>query len=494
VPFWVEVFEIFSNFLIYKMESSDIDLNGVAEAYSSGNLTPLQEKAKSLIQNGVSTDQFFWSYLSLDPYLFSDTYNFFVQTETGNFWDMTYPLEQIIIRDNDQCNISPGPSRILDNYRIVGYDYYYSANQQEAHLYMDWLLDNKLKAFINEITQLPGIVIAGGLPASCIYQKWSSRCDAQSSISNTIEGTTIKPVPYDYDVDIFFIDPASVMQNINYIVEASKRHLNTNILFAKNTNSPNVYTLAYEDGTHQISIQLIARLYININQVALGFDLDSSCAFYYGGVFMVHKRFILAVTYGQNLINPYRESHSYMYRLAKYMHRGFSVHIPGDLNRHPKLLGPYLISAEIMATNLNNKTSDYAGLIGWLGYPGGGIGPENVVVRTKGRETTIYPISQINLNMWISVNPGTQIVGSFSPLRTDILRNGFPIREDRINRFRKEWLKLSTTTGHELETPTPFQKPSPTTLSNPPPQSSGVRRIVTASAFSQNPSPTKRQR
>lgn len=85
--------------------------------------------------------------------------------------------------------------------------------------------------------------------------------------------------------------------------------------------------------TFPCKYQIILRLYKNISEILMGFDIDSCCVGFNGkDIFMTpraHYSFIHMI----NTVNLKRASPTYNFRLAKYMQRGFAVFVP-DLETH----------------------------------------------------------------------------------------------------------------------------------------------------------------
>ncbi len=76
-------------------------------------------------------------------------------------------------------------------------------------------------------------------------------------------------------------------------------------------------------------IQVITRLYYSMEQVLLGFDLDSCCVGYDGKRVLALPRAVRALALGYNLVDPTRQSTTYETRLLKYARRGFRIATPG---------------------------------------------------------------------------------------------------------------------------------------------------------------------
>ena len=104
----------------------------------------------------------------------------------------------------------------------------------------------------------------------------------------------------------------------------------------------NVKPFQYEQRIEYIiytyKFQIIKRKYSDIREILLGFDLDSSCVALtklnndINPNIYVTDRYLISITYGINLINPFRQSESYNYRLIKYIRKGFVPFLPGKLH------------------------------------------------------------------------------------------------------------------------------------------------------------------
>jgi hypothetical protein len=112
-------------------------------------------------------------------------------------------------------------------------------------------------------------------------------------------------------------------------------------------------------------VQVVLRLYRTISEIAVGFDVDSSCCLYDGKyarfpflyilpqlmILIGHRvylspRAIIALMTRCNMVDLTRRSLSYEARLIKYRSRGFEIEVPW-LERSkidPRVkLHPYLI-------------------------------------------------------------------------------------------------------------------------------------------------------
>jgi hypothetical protein len=399
----------------------------VEEAYETKNLTRLQEMALYYVDNKASSDNYFWYYLSLDGDLFYPIYSEQKQMKTGNFENGIHTLiAPIKLVEVDPHNCGAEDMITKNRSRIKGEEEYYSAGPEEAHTSLNAFLgDPKLIRFINEITTNPNIVISGGLPASCIYQHINNR-----GVGNS----------FSTDIDIFFLNPSTATQDFLYIAERASEILGIRTL--ANINNL-VYNIYYKRNNENVKIQMIGRKYTDLNQIALAFDLDSSCAFYYRGSFCYHNRFYRAVKYAHNVINPYRKSKSYLYRLRKYLERGFTVHIPGNIQQYRMAVGARKICSQVLGDYGHSRQSDYeSGTVSieedirvysqlpefrheFMMVHGNDL--YGIVVLSYNKGVRGYILGNLNnftTATWLLLNPGTQIAGSFNPIHFDILKYG----------------------------------------------------------------------
>ncbi|KAJ3511469.1 hypothetical protein NLJ89_g4078 [Agrocybe chaxingu] len=80
------------------------------------------------------------------------------------------------------------------------------------------------------------------------------------------------------------------------------------------------------------SVQIVLRLYQSPAEILAGFDIDAPCCAYDGQRVWTNPRAVIAMMLQCNTVDMTRRSPSYEVRLAKYVMRGFEVHVP-DLKR-----------------------------------------------------------------------------------------------------------------------------------------------------------------
>ena len=127
------------------------------------------------------------------------------------------------------------------------------------------------------------------------------------------------------DIDIFLITKNS--EEATNKVHELLNHFKTKSKDCMFLRTP--YFISVWDPESQVEVQIILRLYNSIAQVISGFDLDSCALAFDGEKLYCMPRFIRAVQFGYNLVDPERQSPSYAARLKKYARRGFKVAIPG---------------------------------------------------------------------------------------------------------------------------------------------------------------------
>lgn len=391
-------------------------------AYRDSNyLLTLQELGKQY-KNLEASDIYYWAYLSLngDPehnnaqngYVFYPTYKDESDRQIGNddITQTTILQEAIPIKNTSRNNVSIVPPLIQGPFRVFGYDYFLSSNRDDSDKYLSTLLtkDNIFQLF-NKIMSNDGVVLAGGLPSRCIYQKWSLNPTLQDVLDHKpMYGTTFKLPKEKYDIDLFIFDqnPNDIVRIVNTIKQITREYDPDSTWFESNGA---IYTII-----NGISIQIIKRLYKTINEILLGFDLDSSACAFYQNQFLVHRRFRDAVTYGQNIINPMRQSKCYDYRLNKYLHRGFTILVPADLNTYTqqKCLNEKLNNIIQMNPKSKLPLSDYITIFtDWeFTLPGVVMSYNNSII-----------FNEINLQNWRVRSPTSQITGTFNPTKNDYL-------------------------------------------------------------------------
>jgi hypothetical protein len=104
-----------------------------------------------------------------------------------------------------------------------------------------------------------------------------------------------------------------------------------------------------------IEIQIILRIYNSINEVLLGFDIDSSSFAFDGNDILSTKRGIYSLSNMINTVDLSRHSRTYVRRLYKYAMRGFRVYIPFFKRKYATYKGNYNTSGIIISYTKSNS-------------------------------------------------------------------------------------------------------------------------------------------
>ena len=163
----------------------------------------------------------------------------------------------------------------------------------------------------------------------------------------------------DTDYDVFILTKNNdrehsekrAIEIIKILFERLNSKMKTYIIKTKNTIT--LYNSKYE-------VQIITKFYKNIADIFTSFDLDSCCVGYSKGNFYGLPRFIRSLAYSGNILDPKRQSPSYIHRLKKYIKRGFTLYVPGlkkndvDYNKDN-----YIVRKLREKTDRFEKDSDY---------------------------------------------------------------------------------------------------------------------------------------
>jgi hypothetical protein len=143
------------------------------------------------------------------------------------------------------------------------------------------------------------------------------------------------------DVDMFFtaIDASlysmnhankTILGNINYLRE-ELYSLGLGLIIRRTSNAITLI-IAENHNDHKpnviLELQYILRIYNNVNEVLMGFDIDSCCFAYHDGKLITTKRGMFSLKYNVNCVDFTRLSPTYERRLVKYFERGFNIYIP----------------------------------------------------------------------------------------------------------------------------------------------------------------------
>jgi hypothetical protein len=163
------------------------------------------------------------------------------------------------------------------------------------------------------------IVCAGGAVLACIHPLVSLRNDPIAQKKYFSSDSPWKSS----DIDLFLYGLDSVeaaSAKVNSILALFQHHF-----FVRTEHC--VTIIPFAKGGRRI--QIIFRLYKSPAEVLMGFDLDCCCVCFDGNHTWGLPRAFRALKHRMNVIDPSRQSKSYINRLVKYVKRGFSVGVPG---------------------------------------------------------------------------------------------------------------------------------------------------------------------
>ncbi|KAG2382130.1 hypothetical protein C9374_005922 [Naegleria lovaniensis] len=128
----------------------------------------------------------------------------------------------------------------------------------------------------------------------------------------------------DIDLFIYALDEKAAIGKIRHIFEVVKRNVSgDDVLICRSGH-------AITFKTSKRDVQIVLRLYKNISEVLVGFDLDSSCFAFDGKEVYTTQRGKRAITQGYNMVDIDRQSYTYEKRLFKYyISRGYKILVPG---------------------------------------------------------------------------------------------------------------------------------------------------------------------
>jgi len=230
---------------------------------------------------------------------------------------------RMFTQDNPKCP-TVNLKDILD--KIPQFAPIYKKNMTIFSTVKSLLIDEKLKTIIktNSITfKLSKIIDLSKYNGKLVL--------AGGALISTIFSQPIK------DFDLFFVDcNQDEAEKIMYSV--------INTLFDEYTFQSITLSACKTSWTLKLGkkcgiFQFIFRLYKNIEEVLLGFDIDSCAIAYDGKNILLSKRCEHALITHTNIVDFTRMSPTYEYRLYKYTLKGFDVYIPNlDISRlitHP---------------------------------------------------------------------------------------------------------------------------------------------------------------
>lgn len=257
--------------------------------------------------------------LNNEPYLFEEEEKSNVQSwidSISNNHLTFYEIDDF----NLEYNVSVAPfdyPTILTPFDTEQTEYH----SRSLHNDLSLLINNKNKhtfKMMNQLAQIPGLVIAGGSVLSLLRFE---------------ESGLIGLVDKSYDIDIFCIHPLEsklsdeeiIRQKTTEIFNELTKILETDKIFVVRTG----YSVNFRiNASNDYIFQFILKPYLSINHLLSSFDIDCCCIAYDGKKLWVSQRFKRAYKHASNLVDTTKQSTSYETRLIKYAMRGFSIGIP----------------------------------------------------------------------------------------------------------------------------------------------------------------------
>jgi len=296
------------------------------------------------------SDEYFWSLLKLTPEIYRQVKSDEKTRENGDPDMIPYKL----LRKN--------PLKLSDynkykDYVITSHEYLQVQNgytiKPSIHSHSKtYMITNfsytkvieKLTQIERKILGIPGVSICGG--------KINSYATGKELAFNDREFLT----PRIYDIDIFLYNNGNTEDNSYFVEETAKQIINV-IISDTDRRDVVVYQTKHSITikVDNITYQIIKRVYVNIQEILLGFDLDSSAIGITeidGIIEVIYlPRYEMAVKYGINVVNPKRKSFTYNHRLNKYTDRGFRPFIPGAIHKED-VYSNILYSSEVKKDTL----------------------------------------------------------------------------------------------------------------------------------------------
>ncbi len=265
----------------------------------------------------------------------------------------------------------------------------------------DYNTDN-IPEYILGLSDIDGVNICGGYILSKIRNR------SRFQYSNT-------------DVDIFIV--AHNVNQLNNVLRKIYDYINDTGFIIKKYDNDHCIDLYVINNNTKYHLQIIKRCYESLYQILMGFDLDSCCIALKNRNIYYNDRFEWAYTNNANMVRPTRQSKSYNYRLNKYFRRGFIPITPFKIPRDK------LISKVKLWTN-DDWSLNYNNIYGLFMMT-------NFVKWHKHQKESDYDMMKLSKNYmdeiagqeiidnitsdekWKWHEPGTQVNGSFHPLKQD---------------------------------------------------------------------------
>lgn len=464
-------------------------LTHVNDFFNIGHNFPQQISDFIALNDGkkyLLSDEYFWSLLKLTPEIYRQVQADEKLRKKGNPYSIPYRL----LRDNplNLSDYNKYKDYIITSQKYVQVEGGYLIQPKIHSRHKPYMITTssyseviqKLTQMERKILSIPGVSICGGKINSYVTGKELEDND-NLFIENNLQNYQNSGGPRLYDVDIFLYNN----ENNSYFVEETVKQI-IDVMISNIDRNLDIYHTK-----HSITIkvgynryQIIKRVYTNIQEILLGFDLDSSAIGITeidGIIEVVYLlRYEMAVKYGINIINPKRKSFTYNYRLNKYLDRGFRPFVPGAIHKEG-LYSDILYSSSVKKDTLADliriiyhfrniktirsdyeiefprllfRTSKYASLDYIMDYHGNNVEDElnSKILNEISHQSKIYKDKfdlykifrtsyagnayQLPLNKqllssilentgafdnWIKNNPGTQITGTFNPTNVDYL-------------------------------------------------------------------------
>ena len=167
------------------------------------------------------------------------------------------------------------------------------------------------------------------------------------------------------DYDIFIVGPEmSEEQYCECLVSKLRnilcRYREKNIIINNIDILKGLIIIKIKDGYELEEIQIILKKYPSISALLHSFDIGASCMLYDGKDTYLTSMAIYSLVNSLNIVIPKYSSTSYVYRLYKYMNRGYNIYCPEfnpqkHIDRKITFMGIYLHIGD----NFGNKHNEY---------------------------------------------------------------------------------------------------------------------------------------
>jgi len=167
---------------------------------------------------------------------------------------------------------------------------------------------------LEELSEIPDIIIAGGSVIGSLVNKTRS------------------------DLDVFLTcEKAVAKERVKAVYNAVQRNMQRNhgdaskLLVTRTLNAITFYQCKGKSLTYCVPVQVILKVGKSIEEILQNFDVDCSCFAYVPSTrkLFCTQRGLRAVRYGANLVDVAFGGKSYTTRLEKYASRGFAIAPPG---------------------------------------------------------------------------------------------------------------------------------------------------------------------